>query len=369
MEPALHSKVLFRDWLFYVISWTLLTLVFTFILLNFVRTFVFMLDIDHLLGKDELKNYFISDYQYLESLLFGIFFGTATFGINNIIDRTAIHKQPAGRIILIKTLLYALAMVVVFIIIVVILVGLNIVPDDWLGFITNHSVPLSMFFGMGVFFLLGTLLINFLAMINKKFGPGNLALIFLGKYHQPVIEDRIFMFLDLDSSTTIAEQLGHIRYSRLLQDCFLEFNKLIPRAGAQIYQYVGDEVVVTWPNGSRSAAIKPVQLFFAFKKRLHARDRYYRSRYGLIPEFKAGIHGGFVTVAEIGDIKREIAYHGDVVNTASRLRSACNNFGKSLLTSEHLASKIDSDSGYDKQEIGKIHLKGKISEVVVFSIE
>jgi len=37
-----------------------------------------------------------------------------------------------------------------------------------------------------------------------------------GKYHKPIEEERIFMFLDMKSSTTIAEKLGHVKYFEML---------------------------------------------------------------------------------------------------------------------------------------------------------
>jgi len=174
----------------------------------------------------------------------------------------------------------------------------------------------------------------------------------------------------LKDSTTIAEKLGHIIYSKLLQQCFLDLNKLIPQAHAEIYQYVGDEAVLTWKIRSfESHFIRPVRLFFAYKKRLEKKGKYYTNKFGLIPEFKAGLHGGVVTVAEIGDLKREIAYHGDVVNTTSRLRSACNEFSKDLLTSEFVIRNIDKKYDYEIEEIGEVMLKGKKNSLKVFSID
>ena len=99
------------------------------------------------------------------------------------------------------------------------------------------------------------------------------------------------------------------------------------------------------------------------------RGKFHIREFGLVPEFMAGLHGGLVTTAEIGDIKREIAHHGDVVNTASRLRSACNEFGKRLLVSESIMKKMDPNFDYRIQEIGKIRLKGKIADVKVYSID
>ena len=54
------------------------------------------------------------------------------------------------------------------------------------------------------------------------------------------------MFLDMKSSTTIAEQLGHVRFYTLLNELFHEISQPVLQTKAEIYQYVGDEVVLTW---------------------------------------------------------------------------------------------------------------------------
>ena len=53
------------------------------------------------------------------------------------------------------------------------------------------------------------------------------------------------MFLDLKSSTHLAETLEHVTCSRLIQDCYAELTAPLLDYNAQVYQYVGDEVVVT----------------------------------------------------------------------------------------------------------------------------
>ena len=58
--------------------------------------------------------------------------------------------------------------------------------------------------------------------------------------------DRAFMFLDLKSSTHLAEKLEHVSYSRLVQDCYAELTVPLIQYNAEVYQYVGDEVVLTW---------------------------------------------------------------------------------------------------------------------------
>ena len=67
-----------------------------------------------------------------------------------------------------------------------------------------------------------------------------------GRYHSPKVEDRVFMFLDMRSSTTIAEQLGHVRYFDLLADYYAVMSDAIIDSGAEVYQFIGDEIVITW---------------------------------------------------------------------------------------------------------------------------
>ena len=42
-------------------------------------------------------------------------------------------------------------------------------------------------------------------------------------------------------------------------------------------------------------------------------------KYRMVPEFKAGVNSGHVTVAEVGELKKEPAYQGDVLITAARI--------------------------------------------------
>lgn len=52
-----------------------------------------------------------------------------------------------------------------------------------------------------------------------------------GRFCTPTAEERNFMFLDLQASTTLAEQLGHIKYSMLIQDCFNDLGVVVENDG------------------------------------------------------------------------------------------------------------------------------------------
>lgn len=213
-----------------------------------------------------------------------------------------------------------------------------------------------------------SLLYQFILQINKKFGPGVLLEYTFGKYFAPKAEDRAFMFLDLRSSTQLAETLEHVAYSRLMQDCYAELTEPLLNHRAQVYQYVGDEVVVTWKMTRFFSASLCRQFFFEFTDRLSAKSDYFIRNYGICPQFKAGVHCGPVMVAEVGEIKTEIAYHGDVLNTASRIQNLCNHFQRQLLVSESVVAKLEGDDGTKVEFVAEVELKGKGSRTKVYSI-
>jgi adenylate cyclase len=176
--------------------------------------------------------------------------------------------------------------------------------------------------------------------ISDNIGQGVLLNFFTGKYHRPKEEERIFMFLDMKSSTTIAEKLGHVEYFKILKDYYSDLSDPIVRYGGEIYQYVGDEIVISWKYKKAFKNNNPLQCFFAMKESLIGQSKKYTAEYGVIPTFKAGIHLGRVTIGEIGDIKKEIIFSGDVLNTTARIQGLCNNYKVDLLVSEDFLGSI-----------------------------
>jgi adenylate cyclase len=84
---------------------------------------------------------------------------------------------------------------------------------------------------------------------------------------------------------------------------------------AEIYPYVGDEAVLTWPSDISFEDNNCLKAFFEFESELANKRAYYQGHYGVVPVFKGGLNTGRVMVAEVGVVKRDIAYHSDVLNT------------------------------------------------------
>jgi adenylate cyclase len=204
--------------------------------------------------------------------------------------------------------------------------------------------------------------------VDIKFGQGVFKDIALGKYHIPKEENRVFMFLDLNSSTSIAEKLGDETYHRMLRDFFGDITNPILENRGYIYQYVGDEVIVSWDYkyGIENAAC--INCFFDLKQHIHGQREKYLKRYGLVPSFKAGIHCGNVVAGEVGIIKRDITYSGDVLNTTSRIQGMCKEFNEEVIVSEDVASHLSLAGKFTMEWLGSIKLRGKEKELSLSTV-
>lgn len=189
-------------------------------------------------------------------------------------------------------------------------------------------------------------------------------------YTRPFSEvERIFMFLDIRSSTTIAEDLGHLQYFELLNDFFRDIAEPISNNKGQIYQYVGDEVVVSWPMDDGLTDSNCLKCYFEIVDIMANLTEKYKGKYAVNPSFKAGMHFGKVSTGTVGTLKKEIIYTGDVLNTASRIEGLCNKHNVDLLLSKDLVDKLPLNDVFLPKRIGEISLRGKSTEIMLFTVE
>jgi len=132
------------------------------------------------------------------------------------------------------------------------------------------------------------LLISFAKQVSRKLGSRVLWNMISGKYYKPRTEERVFLFIDLKASTTYAEELGHLRFSSLIQDCFYHLARVVKQYQAEVYQYVGDEVVLTWCVQNGRIPPEAIKTFFAFEHVIQQKAAYYNRKYGFVPVFKGG---------------------------------------------------------------------------------
>jgi adenylate cyclase len=303
------------------------------------------------------------------AVMLGALYGSALGLTDYFLEKRFYRNRPLGLIIVLRAAISLLVLIPLFALMRFVLFDLIIVR--WLFSqppVVSDEAWRYLFALFLFFYFFMTVIISFINQVNKKYGPGVLLPVLLGRYRTPKEEERIFMFMDLKSSTTIAEELGHIKFAEFIRDSFMDINHVVGPFNAEIYQYVGDEIIISWRVREGLKDLRCVQFFFACEQRFRERNAHYMRQYGFSPHFKAGLHMGPVTAVEIGDIKRDIAYFGDTMNTAARIQSVCNDYDKKLLVSAYLLETGGLDRVYQTENLGRIVLKGKTNPVGIFSI-
>jgi len=232
-----------------------------------------------------------------------------------------------------------------------------------LNTLTGFESQIGLLFGLTL-----SIFFNFFFIINTLIGKNVLIKLFIGKYRKPFEVERVFMFLDIKSSTAIAEKIGHIKFLSLVNDFFYDILDPINQTKGEIYKYVGDEAIATWKIKHAIMQANCIECFFLIKEKINSRSDYYLEKYGVVPEFKAGIHGGIVITGELGYTKREIAFMGDVLNTTARIEEACKTYNQDFLISEEIMNQIKGTNNFRLEEIGGVKLRGKENEMRLFGV-
>jgi adenylate cyclase len=297
----------------------------------------------------------------LFSMLLGAVFGSIS-GYAQILTEERIYKKISLKNLIILKFVFALSLLITLVLvsyfIIILFFNINV------GLVEFFIEPGS--FAIYLYILMVEAFMFILRLVNLMLGRNNLRKLLYGRFYNPREEERIFMFLDLRSSTKLAEKLGHIKYSMLIQDCFYDLG-VVAENGAEIYQYVGDEVILTWELMDGLKNHNCINAYYNFTNQLAKKNDYYLDKYNCKPFFKAGANSGIVTVTEVGRYKKEIAYHGDTINTAARIQAKCNYFDQGLLISKNLKDKI-TNSRFNFNELGSIALKGKEQQVAIYSV-
>jgi len=215
-----------------------------------------------------------------------------------------------------------------------------------------------------------SLLFGAIFEFRRLVGGRVLGSFFFGTYHRPRLEQRIVMFLDLAGSTALAEQLGEVRVHDLITRFFFDIDMPIAEHDGEVNAYVGDQVIVSWPlttDATRNA--RWLHCFFAAQDRIESLAVAYEREFGVVPQFRAGVHAGSVVVSECGDTRRQIAYFGDTMNVAARLCEHCKATAEALVASAELLRNTAVSPALTLGSRATITLRGRQSPVEVHAIE
>lgn len=128
-------------------------------------------------------------------------------------------------------------------------------------------------------------------------------------------------------------------------------------------------MVITWEAKKDRNYKAVVDFFYLYEEALNKRKDYFEEEYGLMPVFTAAINVGKVMAAEVGEIKRELAYHGDVLNTAARIQKQCKTYKKQILVTNKFSESLqEHTSEYQTKYVDTVKFHGKDNMVKLYEV-
>ena len=273
-----------------------------------------------------------------------------------------LRRQSFGRAVLLRACLFTAAIVACFALnrlIFGLLHGFERSGLDYFGLPLLRDTMIAF-----VFFLV---ISNFLQM-RRVIGGRTLNNILLGRYHQPVREERVFMLVDIQGSTALAQRLGDRQAHAFVTSVFFDIDQPILEHGGEVYNYVGDELIASWPLSDGVEDARCVHCVLAIQDTLARRADDYRRRFGSTPAIRLVLHAGPVVAGECGDAKLAIVYLGDTLNTAARIEGTARATGRDCLISETLLAEVDLPPSLSAEPLGAIQLRGRRQPITLYAL-
>jgi class 3 adenylate cyclase len=268
-----------------------------------------------------------------------------------------------GRAVLIRALLYSVIIVASFAfnrLLFGLLHGFERSGLDYFGWPLLRDTVIA--------FAIFLVISEFLQM-RRVIGGRTLNALLLGRYHRPVREERIFLLVDIKGSTALAERLGDERAHAFITSTFFDIDQPILEHGGEVYSYVGDGMIASWPLVAGAENARCLQCYLAIKETLARRAVHYCEQFGIAPEVRAVLHAGPVVAGECGDAKLSIVYLGDTLNTAARLEQTAKALDRACLVSGELLRQVPLPVALIAEPLGPIALRGRQQPVDAYALE
>jgi class 3 adenylate cyclase len=189
----------------------------------------------------------------------------------------------------------------------------------------------------------------------------------VGTYHRPVRERKILLFLDINGSTALGEKLGALSMRSLVGKFLSDLSAPITDHGGDIYLYKGDGLIAIWnwdAATEQQSILRSVDAMFSAIERQHGA---YQKSFGVVPDFRIGIHGGDVIVSEQGDTKRSIGIYGDPINIAARMEEVARAHSVRCVVSDAVVAGLGGSERL--REIGEETVKGISTSIRIYEYQ
>jgi adenylate cyclase len=294
-------------------------------------------------------------------IIYGLLIAIAIGGIELFVVEGPMRAWLGGlsftRNLMVRSAIYAAIIIPIqFFHLGALLVGLHVEPSR------------DTFWAATIYSAIVSVVMNLVVAITNLVGRRALMNFITGRYHAPVEENRFVLFVDIAGSTGLAERLGGIGIHRFLDRTFRLLTTAVVDARGEVLNYVGDEVIVTWPERSGAIDCRPLRCFVAMRAALLRASGQFEREFGASPRIRGSLHFGPVIVGEIGDIKRAIVFNGDVMNTAARLEELSRGVEGGFLASRAAMARFGSAPPFAVRDLGQLPIRGRADGIDVVGL-
>ncbi len=177
------------------------------------------------------------------------------------------------------------------------------------------------------------------------------------------------LFSDIRGFTTLSEELGAQETVALLNEYFTLMVDCIQREGGMLDKFIGDAIMAVFgtPTPHDNDEDRAVRAAISMLKTLEDFNAQRQAANKKPVLIGVGINTDQIVSGNIGSPKRmDYTVIGDGVNLASRLESACKQYGAKIIISEYTFERLRGT--YRCREIDRTIVKGKTQPVGLYEI-
>ena len=316
-------------------------------------------------------NGFGNFYPFVNGIVIGILMGALIGTFEIYLFHPRLQQNPFILMLTFRAIMYTLSIIAI----VLVVVTMNRAFRHHQGFFealrseeSRNYIVHGNFKVAIIFTFMAALFANFVRLISFKIGRGILTDFILGVYHKPKQMERIFVLLQITNAGDVLRRSNIETYHHFLNGIYSALSIVAMRHHGYVYEYVDDHMIVYWKATRKNWAASLADFHAEALIVMKCDEDYYKNTYGLIPGLVFTAHGGSVIQAEVGELKTEIVFHGDVLNTASRIGNVAIEQGDPFVISDYVFNHMREIEGIKTVSIGVFELRGKSKAVSLYSI-
>jgi len=317
-------------------------------------------------------NGFSSIYPFINGAIIGFILGALISFLELWVFTSGSRKMRFISLLTLRTAIYIFIITSVTLLVTIISRSIRfemnysqvIGSEEFRTYITRGNFSVAILYS-----LLFAFSINFTRMISRKMGQGMLVSFITGTFYQPVVQERVILFLGISNIHAYSKTLNEYDFFNFLNDYLFDITSPIVQHQGIIYEYVEDQVVVTWRPEKGVYRANCIRAYYDLIDKLESRKEFYYNKYQIIPQTYASLHFGKLVRAEIGKIKTQIVFQGDAMNTAARMLTHCKVLNEQIIISSTLLDKLEIPVLYAVRSLGTFKLKGKSVDITISALE